>query len=35
MPPRSSPTARQVRLGTELRKLRERAGMTGREAAGL
>jgi transcriptional regulator with XRE-family HTH domain len=33
MPPRTNPTARQARLGTELRKLRERAGMTGREAA--
>ncbi|MCZ4100274.1 helix-turn-helix domain-containing protein [Streptomyces sp. So13.3] len=32
MPPRSFPTARQQRLGAELRKLRERAGMTGREA---
>jgi len=35
MPPRSQPTARQVRLGVELRKLREAAGMTGREAAEL
>lgn len=35
MPPRSNPTARQARLGTELRKMRERAGMTGREAANL
>ncbi|MFI1969411.1 transcriptional regulator [Streptomyces cinnamoneus] len=33
MPPRENPTARQVRLGTELRKLRERAGKTAREAA--
>ncbi|NED83780.1 helix-turn-helix domain-containing protein [Streptomyces sp. SID11233] len=33
MPPRSYPTARQKRLGTELRKLRERAGMSGSEAA--
>lgn len=33
MPPRSNPTARQVRLGAELRKMRERAGMTAREAA--
>lgn len=33
MPPRSKPTTRQARLGAELRKLRERAGMTGREAA--
>ncbi|MEU7044160.1 helix-turn-helix transcriptional regulator [Streptomyces varsoviensis] len=29
------PTARQQRLGAELRKLREAAGMTAREAAGL
>ncbi|MFF4093101.1 helix-turn-helix domain-containing protein [Streptomyces sp. NPDC001834] len=35
MPPRDNPTARQVRLGCELRKLREQAGMTAREAAGL
>lgn len=35
MPPRDNPTARQARLGTELRKLRERAGRTAREAAGL
>lgn len=35
MPPRDNPTARQQRLGTELRKLRERAGKTAREAAGL
>jgi transcriptional regulator with XRE-family HTH domain len=33
MPQRSNPTARQVRLGTELRKMREDAGMTAREAA--
>ncbi|MEU3370929.1 helix-turn-helix domain-containing protein [Streptomyces sp. NPDC006711] len=33
MPPRSYPTARQKRLGTELRKMRERAGMSGSEAA--
>ncbi|MEV2251014.1 helix-turn-helix transcriptional regulator [Streptomyces sp. NPDC050147] len=33
MPARSIITARQERLGTELRKLRERAGLTGREAA--
>lgn len=33
MPARSVITARQERLGTELRKLRERAGLTGREAA--
>ncbi|MEU5000221.1 helix-turn-helix transcriptional regulator [Streptomyces sp. NPDC021622] len=35
MPPRSHPTARQLRLGTELRKLREAAGMTARETAEL
>lgn len=35
MPPRIEPTARQERLGTELRKLREAAGMTAREAAAL
>ncbi|MFF4738764.1 helix-turn-helix domain-containing protein [Streptomyces sp. NPDC001262] len=35
MPPRDNPTARQARLGAELRKLRERAGKTAREAAGL
>ncbi|MER7024464.1 MULTISPECIES: helix-turn-helix domain-containing protein [Streptomyces] len=35
MPPRDNPTARQARLGGELRKLRERAGMTAREAAGM
>lgn len=35
MPPRESPTARQVRLGTELRRLRERAGRTAREAAAM
>lgn len=33
MPHRSNPTARQLRLGAELRKMRERAGLTGREAA--
>lgn len=33
MPPRGQPTARQVRLGSELRKLREQAGMTSAEAA--
>ncbi|MGX5188428.1 helix-turn-helix domain-containing protein [Streptomyces avermitilis] len=33
MPARSIVTARQQRLGAELRKLRERAGMTAREAA--
>ncbi|MFJ7902360.1 helix-turn-helix domain-containing protein [Streptomyces sp. NPDC096198] len=35
MPPRDNPTARQARLGVELRKLRERAGKTAREAAAL
>ncbi|RSS35015.1 XRE family transcriptional regulator [Streptomyces sp. WAC07061] len=35
MPPRDNPTARQARLGTELRKLREAAGTTARQAAGL
>lgn len=33
MPPRNTPTARQRRLGAELRKLRERAGLTSVEAA--
>ncbi|MFJ9587211.1 helix-turn-helix domain-containing protein [Streptomyces acidicola] len=32
MPPRSNPTVRQARLGSELRKLREAAGMAAREA---
>ncbi|UNO39865.1 helix-turn-helix transcriptional regulator [Streptomyces sp. MST-110588] len=35
MPPRDNPTARQIRLGVELRKLRERAGRTARESGGL
>ncbi|MFE7131058.1 helix-turn-helix domain-containing protein [Streptomyces sp. NPDC057638] len=35
MPPRDNATARQQRLGIELRKLRERAGKTARESAGL
>jgi transcriptional regulator with XRE-family HTH domain len=35
MPPRSNPTARQERLGAELRKMREAAGVTAREAAAL
>ncbi|MFE2634957.1 helix-turn-helix domain-containing protein [Streptomyces scopuliridis] len=35
MPPRDNPTARQARLGAELKKLRIRAGKTAREAAGL
>ncbi len=33
MPPRSHPTARQMRLGAELRKLRETAGLKARDAA--
>ncbi len=32
---RREPTARQVRLGTELRRLREAAGLTAIEAAAL
>jgi transcriptional regulator with XRE-family HTH domain len=35
MPPRSTPTERQRRLGAELRKLRERAGLTARQAGEL
>ncbi|MFH8406913.1 helix-turn-helix domain-containing protein [Streptomyces sp. NPDC018019] len=35
MPPRSSPNGRRRRLGGELRKLRERAGVTAREAGQL
>ncbi|MFF3291749.1 helix-turn-helix domain-containing protein [Streptomyces sp. NPDC003023] len=35
MPARTSLTLRQQRLGAELRKLRERAGLTSTEAAGL
>ncbi|MBB5938325.1 helix-turn-helix domain-containing protein [Streptomyces zagrosensis] len=35
MPPRSSPTYRQQRLGSELRKLRERAGLSMHEAASM
>ncbi|MBT2528119.1 helix-turn-helix domain-containing protein [Streptomyces sp. ISL-99] len=35
MPPRSNPTARQERLGAELRKMREAANVTAREAAAL
>ncbi|MFF0473279.1 helix-turn-helix domain-containing protein [Streptomyces sp. NPDC004284] len=35
MPPRSSPTARQRRLGSELRKLREQSGMSAQQAAVL
>ncbi|KAK1179941.1 Scr1 family TA system antitoxin-like transcriptional regulator [Streptomyces sp. NBS 14/10] len=33
MPPRSAPTARQQRLGTELRRMREDAGLSIQEAA--
>lgn len=32
---RRDPTARQIRLGAELRRLRDAAGLTGREAAAL
>lgn len=35
VPPRSSPTARQQRLGSELRKLREQSGMSAQQAAAL
>ncbi len=35
MPVRTNPTARQLRFGAELRKLRERAGLTSTEAARL
>lgn len=35
MPPRRTPTARQLRLGIELRKLRENAGLTARAAGEL
>lgn len=35
MPPTNNPTLRQRRLGTELRKLRERAGLTATGAAAL
>ncbi|MCE7082311.1 helix-turn-helix transcriptional regulator [Streptomyces sp. ST2-7A] len=35
MPPRSHPTARQRRLGAELRKLREAAGLSTEQAAGV
>ncbi|MEL5953627.1 Scr1 family TA system antitoxin-like transcriptional regulator [Streptomyces sp. CLV115] len=35
MPPRSTPTARQQRLGYELRKLREQSGMPVQQAAAL
>ncbi|MBL1099365.1 Scr1 family TA system antitoxin-like transcriptional regulator [Streptomyces coffeae] len=34
MPPRSAPTARQLRLGTELRRMREKAGLSIQDAAG-
>ncbi|WP_406400870.1 helix-turn-helix domain-containing protein [Streptomyces uncialis] len=33
MPPRGQPTARQTRIGAELRKLREASGMTSAQAA--
>ncbi|MEV0638954.1 helix-turn-helix transcriptional regulator [Streptomyces sp. NPDC050619] len=33
MAPRNTPTARRLRIGVELRRLRERAGMTAAEAA--
>ncbi|MER6999144.1 helix-turn-helix transcriptional regulator [Streptomyces sp. NPDC000410] len=33
MPPRKAPTARQARVGTELRKMRERSGQTMAQAA--
>ncbi|MDF9813755.1 helix-turn-helix transcriptional regulator [Streptomyces sp. SPB162] len=35
MPTKNNPTARQQRLGAELRKLREQAGMTAREAGAM
>ncbi|MFW6692810.1 helix-turn-helix domain-containing protein [Streptomyces sp. MAR4 CNX-425] len=35
MPPRSNPTARQRRLGAELRKLREAAGLSTEQAAAV
>ncbi|MEV2216321.1 helix-turn-helix transcriptional regulator [Streptomyces sp. NPDC050997] len=35
MPRRRQPTARQQRLGAELRKLREAAGLSGRDAAAM
>ncbi|MEW1603572.1 helix-turn-helix transcriptional regulator [Streptomyces sp. NPDC093808] len=35
MPTRREPTARQLRLGAELRRLREAAGLTARQAASL
>jgi transcriptional regulator with XRE-family HTH domain len=35
MPPRTDPTARQARLGAELRKMRESAGLNSREAGEL
>ncbi|MEU9468329.1 helix-turn-helix transcriptional regulator [Streptomyces avermitilis] len=35
MPPRTTPTERQKRLGSELRKMRTAAGMTADHAAGL
>ncbi|MDQ0991227.1 helix-turn-helix transcriptional regulator [Streptomyces sp. V3I7] len=35
MPPRTNPTIRQERLGAEMRKLRETAGVSARDAAAL
>lgn len=35
MPPRSTPTGRQQRLGAELRRLREQSGLTTQQAADL
>ncbi|MGW1195159.1 helix-turn-helix domain-containing protein [Streptomyces sp. NPDC002536] len=35
MPPRSTPTVRQLRLGAELRKIREAAGFSTQQAAAL
>ena len=35
MPPRSHPTARQQRLGAELRKLRDAAGLSTEQAAAV
>ncbi|MFJ2263025.1 helix-turn-helix domain-containing protein [Streptomyces sp. NPDC087844] len=35
MPPRITPTARQLRIGAELRRLREAAGVVSRDAAGF
>ncbi|MDT0399694.1 helix-turn-helix domain-containing protein, partial [Streptomyces edwardsiae] len=35
MPTRREPTARQLRLAVELRRLRESAGLTARQAAAM